>query len=780
LGDATGCERSDPGIEHAMTASQNSRSGEFVIAHSRAVARWPGLSELLGIPVVYRGSVRDVSRGRAVLAWGRKPSALRAEAFAQRYRLPVTWIEDGFLRSVGLGYQDPPLSLVVDDRGIYYDATVPSRLEAMVTRPVSADEGARARALVAAWCDGRVSKYNHAREFNGALPQRFVLVVDQTFGDAAIRFGLAQESNFARMLEAALDAHPQCTVLLKVHPDVVAGRKRGHFDRLTPGQASRVVIVGADAHPPSLLQHADAVYVVTSQMGFEGLLWRKPVHTFGMPFYAGWGLTQDALPAPERRKPAALENLVHAALVEYPRYIDPETGKRCEVERVMEHLALQRRMRERFPATMYALKFSLWKKPIVRAFFQGSELRFVRDAAQVPDGATLAVWGVKKFDQSETGNSGAGAVDPLLEQGRVARSEGVVESTPPPHPLRGHPSSIEEGNAAVTASEACFDTRSALSNTNGYSAEKVFGHASQSNPPFALSRSPGERIEGPGRISVVRMEDGFLRSVGLGADLVRPLSWVLDRRGMYYDATCPSDLEHLLQTAHFDDALTGRARRLRERIVEHGLTKYNVGAARWRRPEHANRVILVPGQVETDASIRYGAPATRTNMGLLRAVRDANPNALVIYKQHPDVHSGLRVAGEGEHNAARWCDEVVVDIDMGSLLPVVDEVHVLTSLTGFEALLRGKRVATYGQPFYAGWGLTQDIVPPLRRTRRLTLDELVAGTLIEYPTYVSRTTARFTTPERALDELLAWRASAGTRFPWWRKLLRRVLQLRGN
>ena len=114
---------------------------------------------------------------------------------------------------------------------------------------------------------------------------------------------------------------------------------------------------------------------------------------------------------------------------------------------------------------------------------------------------------------------------------------------------------------------------------------------------------------------------------------------------------------------------------------------------------------------------------------------------------------------------------------MGTLLSGVDEVHVLTSLAGFEALLRGKKVTCYGQPFYAGWGLTDDRMPPARRTRRLTLDELVAGTLILYPTYVSRVTGKFTTPERALDELLEWRQQKPTGMPLWRKALRFAIRL---
>jgi len=85
-------------------------------------------------------------------------------------------------------------------------------------------------------------------------------------------------------------------------------------------------------------------------------------------------------------------------------------------------------------------------------------------------------------------------------------------------------------------------------------------------------------------------------------------------------------------------------------------------------------------------------------------------------------------------------------------------------------------VVCYGLPFYAGWGLTEDILPVARRTRRLALDELVAGTLILYPTYISRTTGQFTTPERALDELLIWREKAPI-LPLWRKLLRGYLKI---
>jgi capsular polysaccharide export protein len=189
-------------------------------------------------------------------------------------------------------------------------------------------------------------------------------------------------------------------------------------------------------------------------------------------------------------------------------------------------------------------------------------------------------------------------------------------------------------------------------------------------------------------VRLLRLEDGFLRSVGLGADLIAPLSWVVDAQGLHYDATRPSDLEDILARTDFTPALLGRASALRASILCAGLTKYNVGTADWSRPPGDQRVILVPGQVETDASLALGAPHSRTNMGLLQAVRQKNPDAYIVYKPHPDVLAGLRAKGIGEDGALSWADAQVTDVAMGALLPRVDEVHVLTSLAGFEALLR--------------------------------------------------------------------------------------------
>jgi capsular polysaccharide export protein len=239
---------------------------------------------------------------------------------------------------------------------------------------------------------------------------------------------------------------------------------------------------------------------------------------------------------------------------------------------------------------------------------------------------------------------------------------------------------------------------------------------------------------------VVRVEDGFIRSVGLGADLVRPLSWVFDTRGIYFDANTPSDLEWLLQHKQFSTPELQRATALRDSLLAAGLTKYNVGSKPWTRPASSQRIVLVVGQVETDASIRLGSHVVRNNLELLQQTRLDCPHDYLVYKPHPDVVARLRSGNVGHAQLLQWCDEVVTDANMAALLSQVNAVHVMTSLAGFEALLRGIPVTCYGTPFYAGWGLcTEPYVLPAaqaRRTRRLSLDELVACALIEYPSYL--------------------------------------------
>jgi capsular polysaccharide export protein len=255
----------------------------------------------------------------------------------------------------------------------------------------------------------------------------------------------------------------------------------------------------------------------------------------------------------------------------------------------------------------------------------------------------------------------------------------------------------------------------------------------------------------PPNTPMVRIEDGFLHSIGLGSDHIAPYSQVIDRTGIYFDASRPSDLTSILNEAMFDAPELSRANALRHEISRLGLTKYNLGrrSPGWRAPA-GKEIVLVPGQVADDASIRLGTRGITTVDDLLREVRNQRPDAFIVYKPHPDVLSGNR---KGLIEATSLADVVDQEADLISLIEAAHEVHTLSSLSGFEALLRGKTVYTYGLPFYAGWGLTLDALKQPWRKRKLTLDMLTAGVLLRYPIYWDWTLQIFTTPEVIVQRL---------------------------
>ena len=474
------------------------------------------------------------------------------------------------------------------------------------------------------------------------------------------------------MLNEALAAYPLSHVWVKTHPDVIAGKKRGYLADYAAGRGVRVI--AADCAPLSLLAGADVVYTVTSQMGFEALMLDKEVHCFGMPFYAGWGLTRDRQTCSRRQRRRSLEEVFAAAYLLYARYVNPIRGERCDIHDTIGLLAEQRRQNERNRRFHACVGFRWWKRPYAKAYLQstGGEVEFFQDKKQ----AVLAAW---------------------------AKGGEIV---------------VWSSNVDEALQRECDNTG----------------------------------------VTLARMEDGFIRSVGLGSDFNWPYSLVVDRKGIYYDPSRPSELEDICNAMpeHPDHtALLDRAAALRALILDKGLTKYNTGFRAALPPKFpkGKTLVLVPGQVEDDASVRCGGFGM-TNPDVLRAAREARPDAFIIYKPHPDVESGNRQGAIPDADVLRHADVILRDFPMGRLLPLVHEVHTLTSQTGFEALLRGVKVFTYGGPFYAGWGLTEDRQTFPRRKARLTLDELVAGALLLYPSYYDWQTGNFCRAEDACRRLL--------------------------
>ncbi|WP_413870339.1 capsular polysaccharide biosynthesis protein [Albidovulum sp.] len=585
--------------------------------------------------------------------WGRSPTAPRGEAVGGWTGAPVVRVEDAFLRSVRPGRDGgaPPLGLLIDDLGVHFDSSKASRLERILAAD-PLDDGAilaRARDGIERLKAAHLSKYN-AFDPGLAVPEPgYVLVIDQTQGDSSIEWGGASASTFREMLVFAQEEHPGARIVIKTHPETVAGRRPGHYGE---GHAhGRISLLDAPVSPWKLMEGAVGVYTVSSQMGFEAILAGHRPRVFGQPFYAGWGLTADENPVARRERKLTRAQLFAAAMILAPAWYDPCRDRLCSFEEAVDQLEAEVRAFREDRGGHVAVGMRLWKRPqLQKVFGRERPVIFENDPARAvakarAGGRGLLVWGA--------------------------------------------------ADAGVSAAA--------------------------------------------GEVPLCRVEDGFLRSRGLGAELVPPLSLVADPVGIYYDPARESAFERLV-AAGPPPGGEQRAERLIARIARAGLTKYNLDPE--PLPElPAGHRILVPGQVEDDASVRLGAGREHTNLALLERVRAENPGAVVVYKPHPDVEAGLRTGAVPAEAAGRLADVIARRASPATLIEHVDEVWTITSTLGFEALLRGKPVTCLGMPFYAGWGLTRDLFPePPRRRARPTLAALAHAALIAYPRYVDPVT----------------------------------------
>ncbi|MEB6379753.1 capsular polysaccharide biosynthesis protein [Leclercia adecarboxylata] len=653
---------------------------KFYTGSAGILARKAQLEPMLGRPLHAFKARMPLAQDDVLVGWGQKANTRQIKQKAHDLGLPYWQLEDGFIGYIGHPARGgKAVSLIADPVGIYYDARQPSRLEQLIATPCDDTLLARAEALTTDLLRLGITKYNcyaagsglpdalAARLHNDARPK--VLLIDQVAGDLSIPGALASEDDFVEMVATARRNHPDARLLLRTHPDTRLGKKSGVLARLA---LDDVEVVAEHCHPHALLNAVEAVYTVSSQMGFEALLLGKAVYCFGMPFYAGWGLTHDSKTCARRQGPVTLPQLVAAALIRYPRYLDPVLGQRCEVEQVLDIIAAQQSPAPQY-RRLYMVGFSLWKRAFMRAFCQplAEELRFVR---ALP--------------------------------GKLDADEQVL----------------------------------------------VWG-----------SRHPELK-------SAIRVEDGFIRSRGLGSNLCRPSSLSIDPVGIYFDSRRPSGLEQLLNQHELTDQQLARGETLMALLRQHGVSKYNVGTVQpFTPPADGRSLVLVVGQVDGDASILTGSPVIRSNEALLWAVRAARPEAHILFKPHPDVVAGNRAGAISAACLASCVDSQVLDLGLTSLYPHVDELHTMTSLSGFEALVQGVKVTTWGQPFYSGWGLTEDMHPAPRRQRTLTLAALVYLTLVAYPRYIDWQSGLWMSPEQLIRQLAVQGNSSSQKASRWQR-----------
>ena len=618
----------------------------------------------------YFYNFKNIFNNNKFKGWGRKNTGKCALFLSKLFNKPYILFEDGFIRSIGLG-DDESFSIIEDDIGIYYDATTSSKLENILNyHKFSEKELNLAKKAINLIKQKKISKYNTGSLKLPKYLQRTtkkVLIIAQTKGDMSLKYGLALKFDEKEMLKDAIKENPNSEIYLKVHPDVLAGKKESSID--LDFAKKHCKIIAENIHPIVLLEAFDKVYTQTSQMGFEALLLEKEVITYGIPFYSNWGLTIDKLKCDRRKRKLSLLELFAGAYILYTKYYNPYLQKQSNIIDTINTIDKYRNIYFQNSGKLYFFGFTRWKRKQTKKFFTSlnqNKIYFcnsLNDALKkgLDKNSKIFTWGMKKFDEVEN----------WAKQNQV---------------------------------------------------------------------------------NINRIEDGFIRSVSLGSDLTKAYSLVVDTKGIYFNPKKESDLEYILQNYKFDEDLLKRAKNLRKYLIEKKLSKYNIHQDKKLTFKTNKKIILVIGQVEDDASIKYGGNSM-TNLELLKKVHQKRQNEYIIYKPHPDVEAGNRVGKIDKEIVLKYANEFITDISLPSLLEASDEVHTITSLSGFEALIREKKVFTYGMPFYAGWGLTIDEKQCHRRKRKITINELVAATYILYPRYINPKTDKFCEVEILINEI---------------------------
>lgn len=244
------------------------------------------------------------------------------------------------------------------------------------------------------------------------------------------------------------------------------------------------------------------------------------------------------------------------------------------------------------------------------------------------------------------------------------------------------------------------------------------------------------------KMPIHRLEDGFIRSAELGAKHSTPYSLVLDKSGMYFNGRRGSDLEQILNSYNFtgDEALLRCAQEAIDLTTRLSIVKYNIPGFQKGRLSDSIKIkprIAVLGQVQSDASIKYGNPDKWSIEDVIKLARYENPEAEVFYRPHPEIYRGFQKDGFRAKRIKSLAEIVSPEEPLPEFLESLDQVYTITSLSGMEALVRGVKVTVVGVPFYAGWGLTDDRAVIKRRKRKLSLVELFAGVYLKYPRYLA-------------------------------------------
>jgi len=298
---------------------------------------------LFYVPNFAKHLIPKIDKDAVFLGWGYKKSGLEAKEMP-KYLL----LEDGFIRSLGLGVEGyEAFSIVEDEKGMHYDAKKETTIENILNNYDFEND----KKLLSLANDAinlikkyKISKYNLSEmrlPENVKVKGKKVLIIAQTAGDNSLKYGRAYEFEPKDIILSALEENPGAKIYVKIHPDVLTGKRKSSID--VELAKKHCTVITENTNPIMLLEEFDKIYTQTSQMGFEAAFLGKEVVTFGMPFYAGWGITKDKLTEKRRKRKLTPLEVFAAAYILYSKYYNPYEKRECDIIETIETIYKKRK-----------------------------------------------------------------------------------------------------------------------------------------------------------------------------------------------------------------------------------------------------------------------------------------------------------------------------------------------------------------------------------------------------------------------------------------------------
>ena len=590
----------------------------------------------------------------------------QSKSFAKKHNIPLIQLEDGLIgylentkgKMVNIGFYIDTIG------GIYYSTEENIITKIINDKHYSQNELEEAKKLIQRIVENKITKYNKISQpkFQPTPNTAPILLIDQVFQDKSITTNGHGTQEFQKMYHSAIKRADGKKIYVKTH-----SYGKGYLEKICKN--NNVIFLKEDYNLYNILEYIEEVFTVSSQSGFEALIAGKKVHTFGTPFYAGYGLTIDDISL--KRPQVSLEKIFYASYLEACKYFI--SGVECNLNEIIDIILEQRRLTEKDNKfqKFFLYQIPLWKSSSIKDFIFQKNSNIIR---------------VKNKK--------------LLTKHKPTSKDAVI--------IWGF-------------KNAC---------------ENLLNYTENNNIP------------------VITFEDGFIRSVGLGSDFTPAYSFVMDHYGIYYNPQQKSELEVILETFDINQHQTERLAKLQNTLVEMKISKYNVNQninkekpALLKQQANNKKIILITGQVSDDMSIIKSGIMISDYRTLVEKVRNENPDAFIIYKHHPDVIVGNRSGYISSQILKQFVDVIIKNINIIDLIKISDEIHTITSLSGFEALLHGKTVVHYGLPFYGGYGFTVDKSFTNHKRKPVDFKTFCYSTFFLYPRYTTPNLHIALTPE---------------------------------